>query len=372
MSPPIPPGATPDRALLHRFLGRPLDAAIASGDDNFHLLRLFAASLVVYGHSWATALNPNHDTDPLGQRIGLFSGTVAVDMFFWISGFLVTMSYARRQSAKDFLLARVLRIFPALIVCVLASTLLLGPLVTTLSAAEYFAAPATWDYLSHNIRLNDIQWTLPGVFTGNSRAGIVNGCLWTLPGEIRMYEYVLILGVLGLLRSATGFWCGLVLLACLVAGWPETIWLQLDDYREFAAFFVGGAACWFHRGRIPVSTAVLLVLLVTAAVLHDSTAYPLLLRLCIGYATLWLAYGARLPKVDRIGDYSYGIYLYGFPMQQLVALWFPAWGPWTSLLLSLPLSLACAVVSWHAVEKPAQDLRRRFRPAGRAAGVATA
>lgn len=356
----LPPA---ERSAFRRFLGRPLAEAIASGDDNFHLLRLLAASLVVFGHSWAIALNPSHDTDPLGERTGLFTGTVAVDMFFWVSGFLVTMSYSRRQSARDFILARVLRIFPALIVCVLASALVLGPLLTTLPVSDYFAMPATWDYLDHNLRLDDIQWTLPGVFPSNPKAGIVNGCLWTLPGEIRMYEFVLILGVLGLLRNATGFWCGLTVLCCLVAGWPETTWLQLDDYREFAAFFAGGAACWFHREWIPVSTAVLVALVVLAAVASGDAAYPLLLRLAIGYATLWLAYGARLPKLERIGDYSYGIYLYGFPMQQLVAQWFPAWGPWISLGLSLPLSLACAVVSWHLVEKPAQGLRRWFRPA---------
>ncbi len=354
--------AAPAPTRLRRFLGRPLAAAIASGDDNFHLLRLLAASLVVFGHSWATAFNPAHDTDPIGQRTGLFTGTVAVDMFFWISGFLVTMSYARRQSAKDFMAARLLRIFPALIVCVLASTLVLGPLTTTLSGSDYFAAPATWDYLSHNLRLDDIRWTLPGVFAGNPKAGIVNGCLWTLPGEIRMYEFVLILGVLGFLRDATGFWCGLLLLAAVVSGWPDTAWLQLDEYREFAAFFAAGAACWFHRERIPVSTALLIALAALAVVFADSAAYPVLLRVAIGYATLWLAYGARLPKLDRIGDYSYGIYLYGFPMQQLVAAWFPALGPWTSLVLSLPLSLACAVVSWHGVEKPAQALRRFVRP----------
>lgn len=337
---------------------RTIADCIAAGRNNFLLLRFLAAGLVLFGHSWAIALNPSGESDWLAQRTLLFSGTLAVNMFFFVSGFLVTMSYERRHSLWAFGKARVLRIFPALLVCVALSAVLLGPIISTLTPAAYFGDPQWWRYLIGNVSLLDLQWKLPGVFTTNRHPDIVNGALWTLPGEIQMYLYVAALGLLGLLRTRFRF--GLALAALLiVAVWfgDRVAMVSQAEYYGFAAFFAFGAFCWMQRDRVHVSGPILLLLLFACAVFYRHPGYQLVLGAATAYFCLWFVYAPRMDGFNRFGDYSYGLYLYGFIMQQLVALWFPDFGPWRSLLLSFPLALACAIASWHLVEKPALRLK---------------
>jgi peptidoglycan/LPS O-acetylase OafA/YrhL len=349
--------------------GVPLERCIVQGRDNFLLLRLLAAALVIFGHSWATADNPAHATDWIGQHTLVFSGTVAVDIFFWVSGFLVTMSYARRPQPLVFVASRVLRIFPALIVCVLLCALVLGPAVSTLSAAEYFRDPDTLAFVRGNIMLDDLRWTLPGVFAANHAAGIVNGCLWTLPGEVRMYEIVVCAGILGLLRGPLQFVLALAILCAMPRYAPSVPLIDQPEYYEFAAYFALGAASWFARGAIRVSGLLLLGLCAVALALRGHDAYRWAFGACVAYGAMWFAYAPRLPSLERIGDYSYGLYLYGYPVQQLVAMWQPQWGPWQSLAASLPLTLLLAIASWHAIEKPALRLKPRGKRSREAAAA---
>lgn len=348
----------------HPLLGRTLAECMAQGHDNFALLRLLAAALVIFGHSWATAVNPSGATDWLGQQTLVFSGTVAVDIFFWVSGFLVTMSFHRKPRLLDFARARILRIFPGLIVCVLFCALVLGALCTTLAWSEYYRHPDVWRYVYGNGSLLELVWFLPGVFEQNVHKGVVNGSLWTLPGEICMYLYVLGLGALGLLANARRFGLALAALLAVFFLVPAVNLVQQAEYREFAAFFAFGAFCYFHREALPVSGYLVLLLAFFALSQRGQPGYTLVFGAFVAYACVWFAYGPRLPSPERLGDYSYGLYLYGFPMQQLVAMWWPEWGPWRSLLLSLPMALVLAVASWHWVEKPMLRFKRRQNPAG--------
>ncbi|MEO6066048.1 MAG: acyltransferase, partial [Lysobacterales bacterium] len=221
---------------------RTIADCIAAGRNNFLLLRFLAAGLVLFGHSWAIALNPSGESDWLAQRTLLFSGTLAVNMFFFVSGFLVTMSYERRHSLWAFGKARVLRIFPALLVCVALSAVVLGPIVSTLSPAAYFGDPQWWRYLIGNASLLDLQWKLAGVFTTNRHPDIVNGALWTLPGEMQMYVYVAALGVLGLLRTRSRFGFALAALLIVAVWFRDRVpMVSQAEYYGFAAFFAFGA-----------------------------------------------------------------------------------------------------------------------------------
>ena len=336
----------------HAFLGRTLRDAMAQGYDNFSLLRFLAAALVIFGHSWAIAKNPSGVTDWIGQQTQMFSGTVAVNIFFWVSGFLITMSYIRRPKFIPFILARVLRIFPALIVCVLLTALVLGSICTTLPLSEYLHHPDVWRYIQGNSLLSDVRWYLPGVFEGNSHKGVVNGSLWTLNGEIRMYMFVLALGSFGLLANATRFGWTLASLIVIALFVPSIALVQQPEFLELGAFFAFGAFCYVHRGAIPVSGYLVLTLAFLTLSLRGQPGYHLMLCAFTAYAALWFSYGPRLPSLEKYGDYSYGLYLYGFPVQQYVAYLQPELGPLRSLLLSFPLTLALAIPSWHFVEKP--------------------
>lgn len=345
------------RKIEHPFLGRTLADALVQGYDNFSLLRFLAAALVIFGHSWTTAKNPSGATDLIGQQTLVFSGTVAVNIFFWVSGFLITMSYIRRPNFLPFILARTLRIFPALVVCLVLTSLLLGSICTTLPLADYLRHPGVWRYIGGSSVLIDLQWFLPGVFENNNHKGVVNGNLWTLPGEVRMYFFVLVLGSFGLLANATRFGWTLAAIIIVVLFLPS-IHLIRSDFIGFSAFFAFGAFCYLHRSAIPVSGYLVVVIGFLTLCLRGQPGYFLMLSAFTAYAAVWFSYGPRLPSLEKYGDYSYGLYLYGFPIQQLVAQWQPELEPLQSLLLSFPLTLAFAIASWHWVEKP----MLRFKP----------
>ena len=159
-----------------------------SKNNNFDLLRLFGAALVVYGHSYPLtgAAAPGFAANPVG--------TIGVKIFFVVSGYLVAQSWVRDSHLVRFAVRRGLRIFPALTVVVLVSVFFLGPVFTSLPLDEYFPHPLTSAYL-RNIVLY-ISYALPGVFEHNTYPAAVNGSLWSLPAEFAMYLLTpLILGV---------------------------------------------------------------------------------------------------------------------------------------------------------------------------------
>ncbi len=145
----------------------------------FDYLRLFAAALVVFGHAHALTAQPGPGFAANGVQ------TIGLKIFFVLSGYLVSVSWLSDPHIPRFLMRRILRIFPALIVVVAVSALVLGPLLTTLSWWEYFKHPTTWLYFS-NVLLN-IRYSLPGVFSANTYPHAINGSLWSLPVEFVMY-----------------------------------------------------------------------------------------------------------------------------------------------------------------------------------------
>lgn len=170
--------------------------ALKSKKNNFDILRLIAAVMVIYSHSYAlcgkTELGP-----PFYQQS---YGGLGVAIFLIISGFLVTLSWSRSENLKVFLKARFLRIFPALIFVIFATTFIMGPLVTSLPVSQYFKNPETYQYLK-NITLFDIRYNLPGIFTDNIYKGAVNGSLWSLEYEFTFYLILAFLGISGLLKK---------------------------------------------------------------------------------------------------------------------------------------------------------------------------
>ena len=172
-----------------------LSACCVDRNNNFNLLRLIGASLVIFGHSYA-AYGPQGSRDWINAHVPILSaGQLGVQIFFVISGFLVSQSFVNRPHVYEFLVARVLRIFPGLIVA-LAGTVLLGAWVTTLPVSQYVSDGRVWDYFLRNAML-DLRWELPGVFENNSFPRVVNGSLWTLPKEFGLYIILMVAGAAG-------------------------------------------------------------------------------------------------------------------------------------------------------------------------------
>lgn len=336
---------------------------VAQGrDNNFNLIRMGAAMAVLVSHAWPLSLGRG-TVEPLQIATGYSLGTLAVYVFFAISGFFITASFDRAPSRGVFVMARVRRLFPALIVSILLATLVMGPMVTSLSAGQYLTSFGTWEFILRNSALVSLKFTLPGVFETNPYP-TVEGSIWTLPNEVACYLAVFLAGVLGLIRrrgaltAALAVYAGLWMFAEVTgAALPA----RIEALRVLSLPFAIGMAMYLWRDRVLLSgwAAAGLVGLTVAA--RHTLAYEPLLALMLAYCTFWLAYlpAGALRRYNKLGDYSYGTYLYAFPAQGLMVwLWGPM-GPGTNIALALPVTVALAVLSWHLVEKPALHWRRR-------------
>ena len=352
------------RRLWAAALQRPLwlaDGLQRERQDNYLLLRHIAAALLIYSHSYALAPVPaaRGEADLIaGVLPGFYGGKIAVLLFFAISGFLVTNSYLRQPHVLRFVAARVLRIYPAYVVCLLLTVLATGFCFTTLTLREFFASSITWSYLFHNLGLTGLHYTLPGAYDASHYAGVANGSLWSLALEARLYLYLAVLALCGFfrMRMLAAALLLLAVIAVLVA-WPQLA-PDAEGKRALTTVFAFTAAAACAARWFPVSTRLLVAIVALSWLLRDTAlAYGLTIA-CISYFTFWFAY--RVPPIPlRLpGDYSYGLFLYGFPVQQALVQLDPQIGAGQLTLEALLVALLLAVLSWHAIERRALALKR--------------
>ena len=171
---------------------------LATGrDNNFNLLRMIAAIAVLVSHAYPIALGAGA-TEPLFSTLQMSLGTLAVLTFFAISGFFISQSFDRRRGVIDFCVARILRIYPGLLVVLVLTVLVIGPAFTTFAQTSYFLHPATYMYVPRNLSLRWLQYDLPGVFRNNPYGPPINGSLWSLFYEVTCYCLVIFVGLLQL------------------------------------------------------------------------------------------------------------------------------------------------------------------------------
>jgi peptidoglycan/LPS O-acetylase OafA/YrhL len=336
--------------------------------NNFDFIRIAAALMVLCSHQYALLFQP----EP--RPLGLFTlGTLGVLIFFSTSGYLVAQSWQRDPHWWRFLLRRFLRIWPGLCVVTLVTMFCVGPAFTDLPLADYFRSSATWAYLKY-LWLGGSPY-LPGVFEGN-RWPVVNGSLWTIPIEVKWYAVLLAAGVLGLLRPRFRYvlLAAAVLYACYIYFvWdvqhnPQSAFPLPGFGCEYGTFFCYGVLLhfmrnvWAKRVTVAVLALALLACLLVARNYQFAAVYA-----CLPFLVIWFGNKSTLPlrHTGRFGDFSYGIYIYAFPVQQALV---SVLGFGHSYMLMLPVSLACtmvcAVFSWYVVERPALALKRYLRNEG--------
>jgi peptidoglycan/LPS O-acetylase OafA/YrhL len=329
-------------------------------DNNYQLIRLVAASMVVFAHSFF--LSTSGTSEPLRAFTGYkHFGELGIQVFFVISGYLVTKSFLARGDLASYLEARVLRIFPALIVAIAFAVIVIGPMATTLPTSEYFAREETRSYFLNNVTLVREVYELPGVFAGTPYPKTVNGSLWSLFTEIRMYLLVALLGTLGLFAPRRRFDAALVLCVLLCVYFPEVSQFLRHlfnsifvDFR-LPIYFAFGTICFVNRDHVPVHWLLLVGLALLALVLHATSLFPIAFDLAVCYGVLFCAYvpsPSWIRGFNRIGDYSYGLFIYAFPVQQLIATRNPTITALPMLALSFAFTLPLAMLSWHVIEKP--------------------
>lgn len=334
--------------------------------NNFDHVRLFGALLVIYGHAYPLT----------GATIPGFAAngvaTIGVKIFFSISGYLVAQSWLRDPNVPRFLFRRALRIFPALIVVVLLSAFVMGPILTRMSLGEYFTNQHTYFYL-RNIALY-IVYYLPGLFETNTYPGAVNGSLWSLPSEFTMYlaTPVLIVGALAIGgRAAFAIVAG----ACIaVAFWLTSVGPQFRyviyatdvwSTLSVAPYFVVGmlyAVCGFDRLlNIYLGAAGLFALAIfeTNAAVKEAALLLVLPYFSLSFGT---GFAPVLRGLTRGNDLSYGLFLYGFPVEQMLRFELGGLiGPWKMFTLATIICTGLAYLSWNLVEKPALGWKPRVR-----------
>lgn len=329
--------------------------------NNFDAIRLMAALLVIYGHSFA--LQGQVAPGWLGNGVH----TIGVKIFFCISGFFITRSWCADPHPWRYFAKRCLRILPALSLNIVLLIVVLGPLLTTLSLFEYATSNGTAVFFK-NIFL-DIHYNLPGVFARNIYPHAVNGSLWTLPVEFLMYLTVPMLLMEGWHSEKFRKWSILVIIAAAIGLF---LWSRYVDPRlgnlvfygmrighvlELAPYFWIGA--YFHLAkldqRLSLPLAIMMLWIGSLVSLGPfwSEAY---LYLCLPYVAVALgtATDPFLSKVSKFGDFSYGTYLWGFPVQQaLSSLFGSSLSPELNAILALFIVIPLAACSWHLVEKRA-------------------
>lgn len=328
--------------------------------SGFDYMRLILASLVVWTHTiniavgnaavgdfWGGPLRP-----PLAAILGIF---------FCLSGFLVASSLERCRTMISFLGLRILRLVPALALDTVIAALVIGPLFTSLPLAEYVSHPLFRSYFLNIV--GDIHFYLPGVFERNIQK-TVNGQLWTLPYELRCYAALTVFAVIGFVRYR---WLLLAVAIATVLLFSISEPYQAKSLVRFTLWgrslvvcFVLGNLAYMFRDRIVLSRLNFGIACVAAYGLMMLPGCDYLATFALAYITVYL--GLLTPRRSKIvssGDYSYGIFLYGYPVQQAV---FELLGPgfWKNLLIPYPVIVALAVFSWFVVEKPSLKLRPKL------------
>lgn len=334
--------------------------------NNFDIIRLFAAVLVIYGHAFPlTGVVP---PVLLGNSVQAFG----VKIFFVISGFLITASWNSDPNPIRFAIRRALRIIPGLTLVVFLAAFVLGPIFTTISLSEYFGNMRFAKYFL-NI-LFYINYDLPGVFRSNIYPIAVNGSLWSLSVEVLMYlvlPLVLLFGVRikNPKRTLVIFTFIMIIANLYIRVFQPNLRfviysMSLSSVLDVAPYFFIGSSYSFLSAQPKMNLQVAFLAFLISMICPLTAIWSeIVLYLVLPYAVLSFAYAspAAFAKVGRFGDFSYGLYLFGFPVQQMiVAILGHEMGPILNFAFSFIISLFLSVVSWHLVEKRAQSLKLRL------------
>ncbi|MDD2031068.1 acyltransferase family protein [Pseudomonas sp. 39167] len=335
--------------------------------NNFDLLRLCAALVVLISHSFAlTGKSPGTWNSLF---MGYEPGSLAVSAFFAISGFLIAGSLERR-TYSEYWQARALRIVPALAVTSFLSALILGPCFTALPLGEYFQNPGTYRYLTNSIPYQT-AYVLPGVFMDVTYPQTVNGSLWTIP--IEAFCYVALAAIFFVGRRTFSLVVPVLVLISAFFVWlffygpiaPIRFFgtTEMLPTLRFGLMFLLGTFLWVFKDIVPfkggVAAACLVILLIGSRFGYTNLA----LFIALPYLLMYLAY--RRPffvdGIRKLGDLSYGTYLFAFPIQQaLVSITNKAINGWWLAITASVISMGLAWLSWHYIEKPAMSFKKKY------------
>lgn len=337
-------------------------------NQRFDMFRVLFACLVILAHApELTDGNRNRELWNRWTHSGNTFGTVAVDGFFLLSGFLIVQSWQHNPEILNFLRKRMLRIVPGFVVASVLSVLIIGLLAP--GVPHFFrnlGRPFVKSMLVFGVPVTPPL--LPGM-----PYPVANGSFWTLPYEVRCYCLVSVLGICTVVRRPA-IWLSVTIGLLLGTAVPEITsqwhWhlrtetlsgTVANDFHLTASFFVGGCFYLFHEW---IKFRRLFALAAGGVLLAVRLLSPEHLEVAVivfgGYLMFYLAQlpTDRFANMRRLPDLSYGIYLYGFPIESLW-IWYRHGSPWVTAAVSTVLAAAMGWLSWHYVERPMLRLKRR-------------
>ncbi|BDM62763.1 acyltransferase [Shewanella sp. NFH-SH190041] len=330
-------------------------------NNNFNLIRFTLALMVLFSHSFIL-IDSKFSALQNFNNLGKSFGDIAVDIFFIISGFLITKSYVNRRSLSAYLKARALRIYPAVIVMTIFC-IILGVLNTSYTLKQFFTDSDIYQFwVNNSILLFGIKHELPGLFYNNPFPNEVNGSLWTLRYELKMYIFIAIacssLAYLAqkfnYINSKFVILLFTIGMLCIYIANHNFSFLN-SHYPRLLYMFFCGATYYLFADKISINKKTFIIF--TVALILSSITNILAFEIyciTIPYIIFFLAY---IPKgfilnYNKLGDYSYGFYIYAFPIQQTIVHLYPTISIEGMILWSFSLTLVMAILSWHFIEAP--------------------
>lgn len=348
---------------------------INSRNNNLNFVRFLLSVMVLYTHSFALYYGSS-SAEPL-IKYGFTLGTLAVDCFFIISGFLIVRSMFFTSSLKSFAFSRILRIYPALFVMSFITIFIVGPLVTSSTISSYFLESNTWIYFFRNCAVVfNMSFQLPGVFLNLPYKSIVNGSVWTLPYEIRLYVLIFVVGffynyfkgkVSGFFSDKNIFYRLIISLSFILSvimyiGFIHSPYLS--KMFHLTMFFFAGSLIFVWSNSKHYSIVLLIILCVVLFTLNlaSLSCYSVI----IVASALFIFFFSYLLPVKYIpsffckNDVSYGMYIYAFLVQQLVLYNIPDVSFILFITASFFITFIVSVISWFLIEKYFLSIKRNL------------
>lgn len=332
-------------------------------NNNLDLIRILLACIVIVGHTIPINGETPYWTDPLSFFLPVtYSGALAVKLFFFISGLVVTNSYLKNDSFVYFTISRVFRILPALLFLLLITVFIIGPVFTNVSISKYFSDINNFKYIIRNL-LFQTKYTLTGVFSDNLYKDIVNGSLWSLRYEVRCYFFLMCAFLLFKNKRTIIF--NIIFIAIFIESFLPThiILSRLSTNPEiyYLPFsFAYGTFLAINQNKFVMNLPMVILSFLVYFLFKNNPAEELFLIIAFCNLIIFISSRKFILNFKPKHDISYGIYLWGFLIQQIVYFIFGKIYAGFHFLIASIASILIAYISFILIEKPSMLFGRQI------------
>lgn len=344
-------------------------------NNYFDDLRFILATLVVYYHSYELASEQKHDLIT-GMVLGQSSlGEIAVYAFFTISGFFMIQSLENSKNILKYFRNRLYRIIPAFWFSLIFFSLLIIPIFSKVSLYGQDGVIA-FILKAGSFHIFDYSWTIRNAFPNNTFVDNINGSMWTLKHELAAYIMLPIFYILSYKRrwGMLMFTCILFILSLLsdfgifLFNLPVgQVWVLSENeytyFIRFLCYFMIGSCLYLYKDKILLGSSRLdlrwfLFLTVLLILSFYGGKGKYILFLWIPYVFILVGCFLKYKFFSKFGDYSYGMYIYSFPIQQLVLLKDSSISALGLFFISMLFTLLVSIISYHFLERPILNLKK--------------